>query len=160
MKLDSKRLAKKYGIVFPTKLRDMYDPTPEPEPEPEPDPEPELPQEEPEPEPNILHPESEAPVRPKPEASVYPEVKYIRRNALVRGLACTLTEQEILHLSKGVCFYCGDVSKGIDRVDNAKGYIPDNCVSCCSVCNYMKHTLSLDRFLAQIDKIHEKHILF
>lgn len=40
------------------------------------------------------------------------------------------------------CIYCGvsNVEKtiGIDRVDNNKGYSFDNCVPCCSNCNYSK----------------------
>lgn len=66
------------------------------------------------------------------------------------------------------CHYCGqppytifkrfknriEVYTGIDRVDNEKGYIPDNVVPCCGVCNFMKGRLGLDVFLAQIKRIH------
>lgn len=44
------------------------------------------------------------------------------------------------------CFYCNDhfrkneigTGVGLDRVDNSKGYILENIVSCCSHCNYLK----------------------
>ena len=42
---------------------------------------------------------------------------------------------------------------GIDRVVNSKGYTLDNVRPCCSTCNYMKHKLNDDEFLAHIQKI-------
>lgn len=42
---------------------------------------------------------------------------------------------------------------GIDRQDNAAGYTPENCVSCCMVCNYMKHTMSAGEFKARTLRI-------
>lgn len=45
-------------------------------------------------------------------------------------------------LVKGPCYYCGylnpDEINGIDRVNNDKGYIQENCVGCCATCNKMK----------------------
>jgi hypothetical protein len=46
---------------------------------------------------------------------------------------------------------------GIDRIDSKIGYNQDNCVPCCSSCNYMKHTATQDEFLNQIGKIY-KHL--
>lgn len=43
---------------------------------------------------------------------------------------------------------------GIDRVDNDKGYVVENCVSCCSVCNVLKHTLDQKYFLDHVCKIY------
>jgi len=31
---------------------------------------------------------------------------------------------------------------GIDRVDNKKGYVVDNVVSCCTICNRVKNNMS------------------
>jgi len=43
------------------------------------------------------------------------------------------------------CFYCGGAfgivvtqSSGLDRLDNSKGYIVGNVVSCCTACNRLK----------------------
>lgn len=44
-------------------------------------------------------------------------------------------------------------SNGIDRVDNEIGYIYENCVCCCKVCNTMKMNLSVYEFLNHISKI-------
>lgn len=41
---------------------------------------------------------------------------------------------------------------GIDRVDPTKGYIIDNCVPCCTTCNYMKRILQRDEFLDHVKK--------
>lgn len=62
------------------------------------------------------------------------------------------------------CFYCGDPPKqkplskqmqsigekrnGIDRVDNAKGYITNNCVTCCANCNREKRSQTQAEFIA------------
>jgi len=42
---------------------------------------------------------------------------------------------------------------GIDRIDNALGYIPDNCASCCGTCNMMKRAMSVQDFLKHIKRI-------
>lgn len=49
------------------------------------------------------------------------------------------------------CHYCGLQPKsigGIDRKDNAQGYLQGNCVPCCRPCNVYKHTTSYEIFVA------------
>jgi hypothetical protein len=53
-------------------------------------------------------------------------------------LLVELTTQEYIDLIKHPCFYCGDISTGLDRLDNLENYTFDNCVSCCTVCNRIK----------------------
>jgi len=38
------------------------------------------------------------------------------------------------------------LSNGIDRVNNLEGYILDNCVPCCVLCNTAKNNLTLEDF--------------
>ncbi len=63
------------------------------------------------------------------------------------------------------CFYCGlksnwpEIYNGIDRIDNEKGYIEGNCVSCCIQCNISKSDNSTDYFLFMIDKIYNYLLL-
>ena len=49
------------------------------------------------------------------------------------------------------CYYCGRKKLkfflGVDRMDNYKGYITENCVACCQKCNYMKNTLNHTTFI-------------
>jgi hypothetical protein len=73
-----------------------------------------------------------------------------KKGAASRGLQFSLDTYEIQELISLPCHYCGissHTTNGIDRVDNSKGYIRENCVSCCTVCNRMKHTMTKDSFL-------------
>ena len=45
----------------------------------------------------------------------------------------------------------------LTAADSKIGYNKDNCVPCCSSCNYMKHTSNHIEFLNRIDKIY-KHL--
>jgi hypothetical protein len=47
---------------------------------------------------------------------------------------------------------------GLDRVDNNKGYLVDNIVPCCFICNQAKHRLPLEVFLAWVKRIHKNLI--
>lgn len=83
------------------------------------------------------------------------------------GVPWTLTLEEFTAIVTGACSYCGTPPNrdtvvgrrprakrnGIDRVDNAVGYVLANCVPCCSICNKMKLTLSKDDFLAHVRRI-------
>ena len=54
------------------------------------------------------------------------------------------------------CHYCGgDVSNRIalDRVDSTKGYVPGNVVQCCPTCNMMKMRLSVDEWVAHMERV-------
>jgi hypothetical protein len=79
-----------------------------------------------------------------------------------------LTVAEFTDLTKRDCEYCGQppktvafngskrgryVHNGVDRVDPLIGYVPDNCVPCCKLCNYMKLALSKDEFLSHVAQI-------
>lgn len=80
------------------------------------------------------------------------------RSANKRGRKFKLSISEASYLFSSSCFYCGffpsDGSlNGIDRVDNEKDYITENCVPACSLCNRMKNILKLDEFLDHINKI-------
>lgn len=93
-----------------------------------------------------------------------------KQGALKRGIDFELSLEDFTNLISQNCVYCHSEPKssyieyahnGIDRIDNSKGYTIDNCVPCCSMCNFMKHDYSLQDFLHQIGKIYkiwEKHI--
>lgn len=86
----------------------------------------------------------------------------------------TLSIDEFKNLTSSNCYYCGAIPNqkrgntkgngklrpdciyiynGIDRQDNSRGYVIDNCVPCCGTCNYMKHTSTSNEFLAACENI-------
>jgi hypothetical protein len=99
--------------------------------------------------------------------------------AVKRGYEFSLAQAEFRQLTQQCCIYCGKqpsmerrsrmyrrakvdgvrrtttpyIYNGIDRKDNARGYIIDNCVPCCKTCNFMKGKLSYTEFLEHIERI-------
>lgn len=47
------------------------------------------------------------------------------------------------------------IYNGIDRVDSNKGYIQNNCVTCCKFCNASKSNLTEQEFLNKVKQIYE-----
>jgi 5-methylcytosine-specific restriction endonuclease McrA len=91
-----------------------------------------------------------------------------KHSAKVRKLIWQLTDVQFDILTQQNCHYCGTapttvrqiknlngpfVYNGIDRKNNSKGHTPDNVVSCCEVCNKMKLTMSIEKFLAHVQRI-------
>lgn len=78
-----------------------------------------------------------------------------------RGLCFELTKEDVRILTSRNCFYCGvepgNLSKskygtgsysynGIDRMNNEIGYIKQNVVPCCKMCNFAKGKNSFKDF--------------
>jgi len=42
---------------------------------------------------------------------------------------------------------------GLDRKDNGAGYTAENTVTCCSICNHAKHTMSYEEFLDYLNDL-------
>lgn len=54
------------------------------------------------------------------------------------------------------CYYCGDKKLiGVDRIKSNEGYIKENCVPCCSMCNYFKRNYTIEQFLNHVNKIYK-----
>ena len=100
-----------------------------------------------------------------------------RSRAKQRGLFFDLSESEFRDLTSSSCYYCGINPKrsqsrwnrkkraidyycynGLDRVDNNVGYTPENVLSCCTECNMMKRTMSIEEFFDQVRKIYQYRI--
>ncbi len=88
-------------------------------------------------------------------------------NALKRDLDFEISMDDFRKLSQQKCNYCGDapnstrktqgdfiIINGIDRIDNKFGYTLNNCVPCCSFCNYAKRNFSKEMFYDKINKIY------
>lgn len=80
-----------------------------------------------------------------------------RHRAKKAGYEITITLQDFQKITDEPCKYCGENERqrGIDRVDNKKGYIIGNCVGCCGKCNMMKMKQTKEEFLRHIKKIYE-----
>ena len=70
-----------------------------------------------------------------------------KSGAKKRGLIFDISIQEFTVLITSLCYYCGCNGGGIDRVDNSMGYIKDNSVPCCYVCNRMKFNYTIEEFI-------------
>lgn len=85
-----------------------------------------------------------------------------KRSAKDRDYCFSLTKDEFRKLTKQNCYYCGSLPKqvwttygkkypyvynGVDRTNNKLGYILQNCVSCCQICNRAKGTLEITAFI-------------
>jgi hypothetical protein len=93
-----------------------------------------------------------------------------RHAAKRRALEFTLTIEDATLLFSSDCVYCGmppsNIKKkgrkkilvaylysSIDRVDSNKGYIKENCVSCCKICNRAKMAMEYNEWMNWIERI-------
>lgn len=81
-----------------------------------------------------------------------------KRSATKRKIEFHLTNEEFMEIIKQKCVYCAEMSQekqfnGIDRVDSKGHYTKDNCVSSCTLCNYIKHTTPLHVFFHRVEHI-------
>jgi hypothetical protein len=94
-----------------------------------------------------------------------------KRNAKNRGLKFDIPDGLFFELIKMPCHYCGVIGyssapltrkffeekpffyNGIDRKDNKIGYEPENCVPCCSFCNYAKLGTPFEEWMDWINRL-------
>lgn len=90
-------------------------------------------------------------------------------SARKRGIDWNISKDDFYPLLVLHCTYCGRppssekktnrinngtfVYNGVDRVDNSRGYHPDNVTTCCKTCNYMKRDMDHGEFLAHVRAI-------
>ena len=78
-------------------------------------------------------------------------------SAARRQLALEIPFDSFERLISQPCVFCGSTHHvGLDRIDNGVGYTEGNCQSCCGTCNYMRGTMTIPGFIAQIEKIMTK----
>ena len=79
------------------------------------------------------------------------------RSASDKRLDFEISQEVFNKIVTEPCYYCDVIHErgfnGIDRLDSNIGYVVDNCVSCCKVCNYMKGSLPVNVFLKRIEHI-------
>lgn len=97
-------------------------------------------------------------------------------NAKKRKLVFSLSIEEFKEITSSNCYYCQTspntksfndgktmttegkrnsiyIYNGIDRLDNLIGYIPENCVPCCAICNIAKGKMSLQEFESWVFRV-------
>ena len=84
----------------------------------------------------------------------YTNYKY---SASLKQLMFEISQEDFILLVKSPCNYCGIIQEkgfnGIDRLNSSVGYVKNNCVSCCAMCNYMKGCLNKDIFIQRTEHI-------
>lgn len=94
-----------------------------------------------------------------------------KHTSKIKNLPFNLTKEDFKILTSQNCHYCGAIPKkirktgiienggyahnGVDRKNNDIGYIVDNCLPCCSICNYLKRAKGYEEFINLIYKISE-----
>lgn len=105
---------------------------------------------------------------------IYSSSVVYRSNKILK-MKYDISVKEFADLMKLPCYYCGQagVSRGVikrkegdvafyynglDRVDNARGYMLDNVVPCCKRCNFAKGAHTEDEFREWVDLVYHYHI--
>ena len=80
------------------------------------------------------------------------------RGAMKKNLQFNLDGDQFEVLVNSHCYYCDEYDEtrviGIDRVDSERGYLINNVVPSCAICNRMKSDLEKDDVLNHICKIY------
>lgn len=106
---------------------------------------------------------------PKGEAVFNRIFRSYKSHAKNKGIKFSLTKNQFRLLTKQNCYYCGVppsqtyekevynggyTYNGIDRLESDKGYILENCVTCCIKCNRAKHVMSEQEFKDWINRVY------
>lgn len=106
----------------------------------------------------------------KSQRQLYTVLDYYKRSAAYKSKVWGLTDKEATDLFQLPCAYCKRIStrihkyngnseymhlNGIDRIDNAKGYLPGNVNPCCRDCNRAKTNRTMEEFSAWVLRLKE-----
>lgn len=95
-------------------------------------------------------------------------------NAKRKSLTFELPKEVFKTIVRKDCYYCGKqpsesfkkrglkgefIYNGIDRKESLQGYYLENCLPCCTDCNYMKSNVPHDTFLAKIVAIYNNRMV-
>jgi hypothetical protein len=103
--------------------------------------------------------------RYKENPAVSLRVRQYLNRAEQKGILLTLSRAELVALVTKPCHYCGGMDScstrkhtaacnGIDRIDNAQGYVAGNVVPCCGRCNKAKNDQTQADFLSWVRQVY------
>ena len=106
----------------------------------------------------LKHPESVKAQYQKIKESKEKQYRIYIQSAKFRNIVFQIDFNTYCIITEKPCNYCGIINEkrgfhGIDRKDSNTGYCVENCVACCSMCNYMKNNLSETVFSNRIETI-------
>ena len=89
---------------------------------------------------------------------------HYKASAKKRNLEFNLEMEDFEYFTQKPCHYCGEFRKnktpsgwailnGLDRKDNSLGYVVDNILPCCSICNYAKRDMPYNDFIQWIAQL-------
>jgi len=103
------------------------------------------------------NPEKVAAMNEKKKTDLGMSYKIYAKSAEGKTLQFLFSFQDFEKLVSQPCFYCDEMNargfNGIDRMDSSLGYTTDNCVACCTTCNFMKGSVSVDVFLKRVEHV-------
>jgi len=83
-------------------------------------------------------------------------------SAAKRNIEFNITLEEFTEIVTQCCYYCKKYNKneviGIDRIDSFKGYIKNNILPACEICNSMKKQLTMKEFANHITLIYKNFV--
>jgi len=76
------------------------------------------------------------------------------------GFVCDLELEFIKQTIATGCSYCSDIAgqMTLDRIDNAKGHLKTNVVSCCFRCNYIRRNMPHTAWLLVSAAVKQAHL--
>lgn len=110
-------------------------------------------------------------LKPNQDSTYKVLIASVKSGAKKRGYSYELSFDEFKDIVSQPCYWCGvepplknpkgermptlpAPAHGIDRLDNAVGYVYNNCVASCQTCNVAKNNSSAKDFRSWIEKIY------
>ena len=97
------------------------------------------------------HPEKRTDTTERYRTNIVYKYNIYKTRAERCGYDFEISQNEFQNIIEHNCYYCNytwpNKLNGIDRLNNVIGYVDNNVVSCCSICNYMKNTLNEATFI-------------
>jgi hypothetical protein len=94
----------------------------------------------------------------KKRNSIQAQYQIYVRSAFIKNLEMSLSFEQYEALARQNCFYCNTMDPvkqfvGLDRINSNEGYTTNNCVPCCTMCNWMKGCLNPIIFIKRVEHV-------